>query len=249
MQARDEKLLEASLDAMFARVKELKGSLELLLFRLETEYETLNWPSFLDSFALISSQLNGLNKLLKSEKCPAFKNYILLPLLLSPDRDPELEKLTEGRVLSFNHEVVPDYLRTKPEPEVEEKQQMLLTKASQSTSDAMTKQVNSLGRVTNNIIDLVRNSRDDSDADRKSAMNQTSSVNDTNALIAATSFGKGLKQLRQPTIVPGPPIPQQRMTPPPQQPHIPMPNITMSKAQSSVKSNLKNSSSIHPYNR
>ena len=45
------------------------------------------------------------------------------------------QKLTEGRVVMFNHEVVPDYLRTKPEPEVEEKTQQLTTKASQITQD------------------------------------------------------------------------------------------------------------------
>jgi hypothetical protein len=43
-----------------------------------------------------------------------------------PDRDAELEKLTEGRVQCFNHEVVPDYLRTKPEPEVEDKVQTVV---------------------------------------------------------------------------------------------------------------------------
>ena len=45
------------------------------------------------------------------------------------------QKLTEGRVVMFNHEVVPDYLRTKPEPEVEEKSQQLTTKANQITQD------------------------------------------------------------------------------------------------------------------
>ena len=45
------------------------------------------------------------------------------------------QKLTEGRVVMFNHEVVPDYLRTKPEPEVEEKTQQLTNKASQITQE------------------------------------------------------------------------------------------------------------------
>ena len=40
-------------------------------------------------------------------------------MLLSPDRDEELLRLTEGRVPTFSHDLVPDYLRTKPEPDVE----------------------------------------------------------------------------------------------------------------------------------
>ena len=32
-----------------------------------------------------------------------------------------LQAMTEGRLGAITHEVVPDYLRTKPQPEVEEK--------------------------------------------------------------------------------------------------------------------------------
>ena len=38
--------------------------------------------------------------------------------------------------MAFSHEVVPDYLRTKPEPEVEERVQMLSVKASSITQEA-----------------------------------------------------------------------------------------------------------------
>lgn len=45
------------------------------------------------------------------------------------------QKLTEGRLLFFNHEVAPNYLRTKLEPEVEEKTQQLVAKAQQTTQE------------------------------------------------------------------------------------------------------------------
>ena len=37
--------------------------------------------------------------------------------------------------MAFSHEVVPDYLRTKPEPEVEERVQMMSVKASSMAPD------------------------------------------------------------------------------------------------------------------
>ena len=120
-------------------------------------------PSVLDNFALLSGQLNTINKLLKNEKTPSFRNQVIIPLLLSPDRDEDLavsvtapdwhlchfkiifkafsdaaitslldppQKLTEQRVPVFSHGIVPDYLRTKPDPEVEEKEKQLSAEAT-----------------------------------------------------------------------------------------------------------------------
>lgn len=47
-------------------------------------------PSVLDNFALLSGQLNTINKLLKNEKTPSFRHQVIIPLLLSPDRDEDL---------------------------------------------------------------------------------------------------------------------------------------------------------------
>lgn len=49
-----------------------------------------------------------------------------------------MQKLTEGRVLSCNHDLVPDYLRTKPEPEVEEKIQAIAAKAGNISMETAT---------------------------------------------------------------------------------------------------------------
>lgn len=45
------------------------------------------------------------------------RRYTALPLCLSADRDEELVRVTEQRVGTFSHDLVPNYLRTKPEPE------------------------------------------------------------------------------------------------------------------------------------
>lgn len=68
---------------------------------------------------LFCLQLTTLSKMLSHDKSPPLRNLTVLPLLLSPDRDEELLRLTEGRVPTFSHDLVPDYLRTKPEPDVE----------------------------------------------------------------------------------------------------------------------------------
>lgn len=112
-------------------------------------------PSVLDNFALLSGQLNTINKVLKNEKTPSYRSQVIIPLLLSPDRDEELvvsvfteslclwrcnwlfkmllllfQKLTEQRVPVFSHEIVPDHLRTKPDPEVEEQEKHLSAEAA-----------------------------------------------------------------------------------------------------------------------
>ncbi|XP_064625327.1 mediator of RNA polymerase II transcription subunit 8-like [Lineus longissimus] len=247
---REEKQLEASLDAITQKVRDLKNSLTTFLLKLEHEYEVLNWPTVLDSFALISSQLNSLNKILKSDKCPMLRNRVLLALRLSADHDPELEKLTEGRVLAFNHEVVPDYLRTKPEPEVEERVNQMSVKASQLPPDALQKQITALNKISNHILDIINTNREEweSEVNAKQQQPQTSSLTDTNALIAAASFGKGLKALRRSDSGSGGPTPPPTI-PTPQQPQIPTPNINISKAPSSIKTTIKSAGGVHPYQR
>ncbi|XP_061634066.1 mediator of RNA polymerase II transcription subunit 8 isoform X2 [Phyllopteryx taeniolatus] len=90
MQQREEKQLEASLESLITQVAHVKNALHSFIFKLENEYERLTWPSVLDNFALLSGQLNTINKLLKNDKTPSFRNQLIIPLLLSQDRDDDL---------------------------------------------------------------------------------------------------------------------------------------------------------------
>ncbi len=165
------------------------------------------------SSSLISTgQINTLNKVLKSDKTPALRNLVLLPLKLSQDRDEELEKMTEGRVPAFNHEVVPNYLRTKAEPEVEERELQLKQKAATIAPEQAQKQINSMNKLVNRILDMVNSAKDDWEGDN-AAMRIASMSNcnptDTTALVGAITSGRGLKLNRPPVqnqhSVPGQP--------------------------------------------
>uniref|UniRef100_A0A5F9DVB2 Mediator of RNA polymerase II transcription subunit 8 n=1 Tax=Oryctolagus cuniculus TaxID=9986 RepID=A0A5F9DVB2_RABIT len=193
---REEKQLEASLDALLSQVADLKNSLGSFIYKLENEYDRLTWPSVLDSFALLSGQLNTLNKVLKHEKTPLFRNQVIIPLVLSPDRDEDLMRQTEGRVPVFSHEVVPDHLRTKPDPEVEEQEKQLTTDAARIGADAAQKQIQSLNKMCSNLLEKISKEERESESGGLRPNKQTFNPADTNALVAAVAFGKGLSNWR-----------------------------------------------------
>ncbi|XP_059475626.1 mediator of RNA polymerase II transcription subunit 8 [Neocloeon triangulifer] len=254
---REEKQQDAVLEAIINKVNDLKTSIGAMIFKVENEYETLNWPSFLDNFALISSQLTSLTKILSNEKAPPLRNFTVLPLLLKPDLDENLARLTDGRLNTFSHDIVPDYLRTKPEPDAELKMMTLEHKASCVNYDTAQKQVAAMNKVVGHVWDIVSKARDewDGDASSRAGGAQTSSIADTNCLVAAISLGKGLKHtVPPPGMMGGPPTGPQRgpgALGPPQGPPGGIPNQMgqMGKTPSAIKTNIKAAGQIHPYNR
>ncbi|XP_073450017.1 mediator of RNA polymerase II transcription subunit 8 [Aquarana catesbeiana] len=265
---REEKQLESSLDTLIGQVSDIKNALVAFIHRLENEYERLTWPSVLDNFALLSGQLSTLNKVLKNEKMPLLKNQVIIPLLLTPDRDEEIMRLTEGRVPVFSHEVVPDHLRTKPDPEVEDLEKQLTTDAARITPETAQKQVQTMNKLCTNLLEKIIKEERESDVASLRQNKQTYNPADTNALVAAVAFGKGLSNRRPPG--PGGPMGAgqagasgmlqgagsmqqgQMSMPPNQQQH--MTGVPMAqggqpgKMPSSIKTNIK-SASMHPYQR
>ncbi|XP_018417068.1 PREDICTED: mediator of RNA polymerase II transcription subunit 8 [Nanorana parkeri] len=263
---REEKQLESSLETLSAQVSDIKNSLVAFIHKLENEYERLTWPSVLDNFALLSGQLSTLNKVLKNEKMPLLKNQVIIPLLLTPDRDEEILRLTEGRVPVFSHEVVPDHLRTKPDPEVEEQEKQLSSEAARITPEVAQKQVQSMNKLCNNLLEKMIKEERDSEVASLRQNKQTYNPTDTNALVAAVAFGKGLSNRRPPG--PGGPMgagqagaggmlqgaaSMQQMSMAPNQPQH-MGGVGMAQAgqpgkmPSNIKTNIK-SASMHPYQR
>uniref|UniRef100_A0A1A9WVV0 Mediator of RNA polymerase II transcription subunit 8 n=1 Tax=Glossina brevipalpis TaxID=37001 RepID=A0A1A9WVV0_9MUSC len=152
---REEKQLEMTLDAVMNRLNDLKISIGAMVHKLETEYEMINWPTFLDNFALISSHLTGLSKILSKEMCPPLRNRTVLPLMVSPERDELLVNLTQGRVPVFSHDIVPDYLRTKPDPMAEQKMLQNEQKAANLSLEAAGKQVTQYNKVVSHVLEMM----------------------------------------------------------------------------------------------
>ncbi|XP_012168891.1 mediator of RNA polymerase II transcription subunit 8 [Bombus affinis] len=255
---REEKQLDSALEAIIMRVNDLKTAIAAMIFKLEHEYETLNWPNFLDNFALISGHLTSLSKIFGHDKAPNLRNLTVLPLRLSPEKDEELLRLTEGRIPTFAHDLVPDYLRTKVEPQAEQKMMQLETKAANTSTEMSHKQMSQYTKVINNVWDIANKAREEweSEAGSRATQAQTSSTADTHALVAAVGMGKGLKsdsvQMVQSGVnsVPsgmmvGRPGNQQQA---PGQGSLGNPSMgQMSKAPSAIKTNIKAASQIHPY--
>lgn len=74
---REEKQLDSALEAIIMRVNDLKTAIAAMIFKVEHEYETLNWPNFLDNFALISGHVSiSFYRWLTSE--PAFRTLFFI---------------------------------------------------------------------------------------------------------------------------------------------------------------------------
>ena len=103
--------------------------------------------------------------------------------------------MTEGRISTFAHDLVPDYLRTKLEPLAESKMLNLEHKATMLNYDNGQKQITAYQKVVSHIWEIVSKAREEweSEASARASAQQNSSVADTHCLVAAVGMGKGLK--------------------------------------------------------
>lgn len=126
---------------------------------------------------------------------PPLRNFTVLPLLLSPEHDENLWKLTEGRIGVFSHDMVPDYLRTKPDPAAEQRMLQHEQKANSLNVETAAKQVAQYAKVVAHVFDMVSKAREEweVEASARTGVQQTSSLADTQALVSAVGMGKGLK--------------------------------------------------------
>lgn len=189
--------------------------------------------------------------MLSGEIGTPLRNLAVLPLMLSLERDETLLQLTEGRIPVFSHELAPDYLRTKPDPGAESRLAAHEAKANNLLHEAAMKQAAQFAKVIAHVWDILGKAKEDweSESSSRPGIQQTSSMADTQALVAAVGLGAGLAVPPQvgPGIGPG-----GIMIPPNIRQNSPLNAISPSgaplgKMPSGIKTNIKSANQIHPY--
>jgi mediator of RNA polymerase II transcription subunit 8 len=105
---------------------------------------SIDWPTLLNSFAIISSDLITISKVLRDKNAANLRNTIFVPKSFSEDVDASLQvnffciyiffffelfktcvfekQVTQNRMSVFNYDLIPHILRTKLSPDLEEKE-------------------------------------------------------------------------------------------------------------------------------
>merc|ERR1712226_1245934 len=109
-----------NLKNLHEKCNKLKTQISEFLTRLDQFSHSVDYEATLNNFNVINSELNGIFRLLESDKNSFLAKSVLCPIQVLNDVDPNLKNLTDNRVPFFNHDVIPDMLRTKLDREIEE---------------------------------------------------------------------------------------------------------------------------------
>lgn len=182
---------------MAGKVTEVKASLALFLGKLEQEEVT--WPSALDSFSALSGQVSTLTKQLRVDRTSSMQNYLFLPLQLSNDHDPQLEKVTDGRLTFMHHEIVPDYLRTKLELGLEKSLSDRQEDVQQIGAEGCKRVIVQHNSLVRSLAESIKAAREAIDEQISKFETHSSAPSpETKRLLRAYVYGEGLKTVSAP---------------------------------------------------
>ncbi|OTF70932.1 mediator of RNA polymerase II transcription subunit 8-like protein [Euroglyphus maynei] len=187
---REDRQFEMVLDSLLQRSQDLMKALSLFMNR--TDNEQLEYNHYADAFASFQGYLKNILKVVRSHS-QNLAIRTVFPLKLAPNEDEMLINATEGRLRSLNHDTAPIYLRTKLEPELENRLNLFATKGNSINNDQAQKQIQTANKISQNMVDLIRSHKEEWENDSRNPIPQTYSQADTYQLSAAIFNGKGLR--------------------------------------------------------
>lgn len=240
---RDEKQTEITLDQILHRCQDLMTTMQSFLHR--SNNEQLDYKDYVDAFASFQGHIHNLMKLVRNNS-QLLSQKSVFPIKLLPTEDEVLAASTSGRLTSFNHDSAPTYLRTKYDPEIQQRFDSFQMRANQISLDQSQKQLTSANKISQNVTELIRSNREESENElNRNVFPPSYAQSDTLTLVSALFFGKGLRPGQESSqmsnkLSGGPPSGVSNV------PQRPAPG----KAGPSIKTNIKGAGqSGHPYNR
>ncbi|TKR86472.1 hypothetical protein L596_011060 [Steinernema carpocapsae] len=195
---RDPEKISQAIHNIDKKIEELRSTAEQLLQLLDHN-EKVKWQDMLDKFSSLAGGMNQVQTMIKKSALTAghddygafLRQHVVVPQKLNPDLDQDLVVMTQGRVHVWNHDTLPDYMRTKLNPEVE---------ADENSIDS-TKSADQIGRQINQMtkhIDLILNTMTEHSrqADERFQAKQTFNAAETSKLVRGIMNGENLKPPR-----------------------------------------------------
>ncbi|KAL5961880.1 Mediator of RNA polymerase II transcription subunit 8 [Taenia solium] len=173
----------------------LKQKLLDLLAIVETQRDTADWSKYLTTFGLCASELVEIRKFLESERFASAQSMILTPRALSTEAEPNLAKATDDRLLMFNQDATPLYLRTKLDPRVEALRAAVDARAVSLRTSSSFSPEHALvlhEKLVATLLDDVRLLKQEMDQDQEKLVTVRSAANqdDLFSLVATMSVGR-----------------------------------------------------------
>ena len=190
------------LQQILDKVREVK--LALAGFFIQYEQGQPSWPTILDQMNVLSSQVTTLRALVRN-LLPTLRINSIIPMCLSPEVDATVEQLTERRLSVFNHDFMPQLLRTKNLPEIDERERLLNTNSNSSISGSgfgrpmlnpneIQMRVQELNAALHSTHDILQGTKAATDKTEKQFdLQRFTNPSDTKQLLEAMNYGTALK--------------------------------------------------------
>ncbi|PAV76057.1 hypothetical protein WR25_02863 [Diploscapter pachys] len=202
--------VDQALEAIHKKAIEAKKTIEELILMLNRE-DKVHWPDMLEKYSSLAALMSQLQIALRRNALPSgeensgqlLRSNVFVPLRLQLEPDPRLEEMTQGRVVAWHHDVVPDYLRTKLNPEIETEEAYIENERNSKGQDYIIKQVVNL----NKHVDLLLTNFATYDRAQTDTAIEKPAYSDaeTQRLVRAIMCGEDLRQVRAPSAM----LPQQ----------------------------------------
>uniref|UniRef100_A0AC35U1C6 Kelch repeat-containing protein n=1 Tax=Rhabditophanes sp. KR3021 TaxID=114890 RepID=A0AC35U1C6_9BILA len=138
-----------SIHNLETRIREMKYIIEETLNQLSLAQHNVKYEDIMGLMTSLANAVSQVQKLLKrsaldgnmDDEGAYLSNHVLAPQFISMDFDADLYHKSEGRIPYWNHDVLPDYLRTKLMPTPEEEEQAIEDEIASKQVDYVGKQI------------------------------------------------------------------------------------------------------------